>query len=125
MELKKIEEGMIPIYENETKEKLINARELFYALRGENTKTKFSDWISDRIKKYRFEENVDFVGFSLKNEKPNGGRPTKDFYLLMDTAKEICMIENNDTGRKIRRYFMKLKKDIDRLLITQQIYLIL
>lgn len=81
MELKKIEEGMIPIYENETKEKLINAREVFYALRGENTKTKFSDWISDRIKKYRFEENVDFVGFSLKNEKPNGGRPTKDFYL--------------------------------------------
>lgn len=110
MELKKIEEGMIPIYENETKEKLINARELFYALRGENTKTKFSDWISDRIKKYRFEENVDFVGFSLKNEKPNGGRPTKDFYLLMDTAKEICMIENNDTGRKIRRYFIEVEK---------------
>ena len=101
---------MIPIYENESKERLINARELFYALRGEDTKTKFSDWISDRIKKYGFEENIDFAGFSLKNEKPNGGRPTKDFYLLMDTAKEICMIENNDNGRKIRRYFIEVEK---------------
>lgn len=110
MELKKVEKGMIPIYENELKERLINARELFYALRGEDTKTKFSDWISDRIKKYRFEENIDFIGFSLKNEKPNGGRPTKDFYLLMDTAKEVCMIENNDNGRKIRRYFIEVEK---------------
>ena len=28
IELKKVEEGIIPIYENETKEKLINVREL-------------------------------------------------------------------------------------------------
>ena len=28
IELKKVEEGIIPIYENETKDKLINAREL-------------------------------------------------------------------------------------------------
>ena len=110
LELKKVEEGIVSVYENESKERLINARELFYALRGEDTKTKFSDWISDRIKKYRFEENIDFIGFSLKNEKPNGGRPTKDFYLLMDTAKEICMIENNDTGRRIRRYFIEVEK---------------
>ena len=36
IEFKKIEEGIIPIYENESKERLINARELFYALRGED-----------------------------------------------------------------------------------------
>ena len=107
IELKKVEEGIIPIYENNSKEKLINARELFYKLRGENTKTKFSDWIKERLVKYKFEENTDFIGFSLKNEKPIGGRPVKEYYLLMDTAKEICMIENNETGRKIRRYIKK------------------
>lgn len=51
IEFKKVEEGIVPIYENETKERLINARELFYAVRGQNTKTKFSDWINSRIKK--------------------------------------------------------------------------
>lgn len=101
IELKKIEEGIIPIYESKSKQRLINARELFYALRGKETKTKYNDWIKDRIMKYKFEENVDFIGFSLKNEKPIGGRPTKEYYLTIDTAKEICMIEKNETGRRI------------------------
>ena len=110
IELKKVEEGIIPIYENNSKEKLISARELFYALRGEKTKTKFADWIKERLIKYKFEENIDYIGFSLKNEKPSGGRPVKEFYLLMDTAKEVCMIENNDKGRKIRKYFIEVEK---------------
>ena len=110
IEFKKIEEGVIPIYENESKERLINARELFYALRGEETKTKYNDWIKDRITKYKFERDIDFIGFSLKNEKPIGGRPTKEYYLTIDTAKEICMIENNETGRKIRKYFIEVEK---------------
>ena len=110
IELNKVEEGIVPIYESNSKEKLINARELFYKLRGKETKTKYNDWIKDRITKYKFLENVDFIGFSLKNEKPIGGRPTKEYYLTIDTAKEICMIENNDTGRKIRRYFIEIER---------------
>ena len=46
MELKKVEEGVIPIYENKTKERLINARELHKALKN---KRKFSDWMRQRI----------------------------------------------------------------------------
>ena len=110
IELKIIEKDIIPIYENETKEKLINARELFYALRGKETKTKYTDWIKDRITKYKFQPNIDFIGFSLKNEKPVGGRPVNEYYLTIDTSKEICMIENNDIGRKIRRYFIEIEK---------------
>ena len=110
MELKKVEEGVIPIYENETRERLINARELFYALRGNDTNTKYSDWINNRISRYKFEESIDFIGFSLKNEKPIGGRPTKQIYLTIDTAKELCMVENNEKGRNIRRYFIEVEK---------------
>ena len=110
MEFKKVEEGLVPIYENETKERLINARELFYALRGNETKTKFTDWINDRIVKYMFERNTDYISFSLKNEKPSGGRPVKEYYLTIDTSKEICMIENNETGRRIRKYFIEVEK---------------
>ena len=46
---------------------------------------------------------VDFISFSLKNEKPYGGRPSKEYYLTIDTSKEICMIENNQRGRIIRK----------------------
>ena len=60
IELKKVEGGIIPIYENTAKEKLINARELHNAL---GNKRKFTDWIKQRIEKYNFKENQDFFTF--------------------------------------------------------------
>lgn len=57
MKLKKVEEGVIPIYENERRERLINTRELHKEL---NNKRQFSDWIKQRIEQYKFVENEDF-----------------------------------------------------------------
>ena len=110
---KKVEDGIIPIYENERKEKIINARELFVALRGKDTKTKFSDWIKERLLKYKFIENIDYIPFRkfTKGDKNGfGNKSTKEYYLTIDTSKEICMIENNNNGRKIRRYFIETEK---------------
>lgn len=110
IELKKIEEGLIHIYENESKERLINARELFYELRGQMTKTKFADWIKQRIEQYEFLENEEFV--KLRNFATVGNlkRPQLDYFLTIDMAKELCMIENNNKGKKIRRYFIETEK---------------
>ena len=113
MEFKKVEEGIVPIYENETKERLINARELFYALRGIETKTKFSDWIKERLIKYEFIENIDYIRFRKFTKGDNkgfGNRSSNEYYLTFDTSKEICMIENNSVGRNIRRYFIETEK---------------
>lgn len=110
IELKKIEEGIIPIYENKSKERLINARELFYALRGRETKTKFADWIRQRIEQYEFIENEEFIKLRNFTKVGNLKRPQDDYFLKVDMAKEICMIENNETGRKIRRYFIETEK---------------
>lgn len=111
IELKKIQEGIIPIYENKSKDKLINARELFYTLRGRETKTKFADWIKERLVKYKFIENVDYICFrNFTKADRYGNKTTKEYYLTIDTAKEICMIENNEIGRKIRRYFIETEK---------------
>lgn len=113
MNFTKIEEGIVPIYENEAKERMINARELFYKLRGIDTKTKFSDWINERIKKYQFLENIDFIRFRFftkGDEKGFGNKSTLEYYLTIDTGKEICMIENNKIGREIRRYFIEAEK---------------
>ena len=107
IELKKVEEGIVPIYENETKEKLINARELHKEL---NNKRQFADWIKQRIDKYKFLENQDFVKLHNFVMVGNLKRPQIDYYLTIDMAKELCMVENNETGRKIRRYFIEVEK---------------
>ena len=107
LEFKKVEEGIVPIYENETKERLINARELHYKL---SNKRRFANWITDRIEKYQFIENIDFVKRNNFVTLGNLKRPQIDYYLTIDMAKELCMVENNEVGRKIRRYFIDAEK---------------
>ena len=105
MEFKKVEEGVEPIYENETKVRLINARELHDIL---GSKRDFTNWIKDRINKYKFIKNEDFViTFTKIGERKNVIR--HDYYLTIDTSKEICMIENTSVGRKIRKYFIEVE----------------
>ena len=109
IEFKKVEEGIVPIYETETKEKLINARELHIALKN---KRQFADWIKQRIDKYKFLENQDFFTFHkfVKRGDNNLGSHSTEYYITVDMAKELCMVENNETGRNIRRYFIEVEK---------------
>jgi phage anti-repressor protein len=114
--LKVLESSIVPIYEaksiNEAcqTEQLINARELWLFL--ENG-WQFTDWIKDRIAKYGFEENIDYVLVSMENEtKGRGGnrKAVTEYILKLDTAKEIAMVENNPKGRMVRRYFIEAEK---------------
>ena len=95
---------------NERGEPIVDARELHIAL---NNKRQFTDWIKQRIEQYGFTENVDFTTFSQNCEKPKGGRPTIEYALTLNTAKEIAMVENNDKGREIRKYFIQVEKDFN------------
>ncbi len=95
-DLKLVEGEIVPIYENEKGEKLINARELFYALRSKETKTKFADWIKERLRKYKFIENIDYICFrKITKAEKYGNKTMIEYYLTIDTSKELCMIENN------------------------------
>lgn len=109
IELKEIEQGIIAIYENETKERVINARELHKELKN---KRKFSDWIKQRIEHYKFLENQDFFTIHkfVKRGESNLGNKLNEYYLTVDMAKELCMVENNEIGRKIRKYFIEVEK---------------
>lgn len=70
----------------------------------------FGAWIAGRIKEYGFTENVDYVVFSETGKNPQGGRPTREYHLTLDMAKELAMVENNDRGRATRRYFIEVEK---------------
>ena len=109
MNFTKVEEGIVPIYENESKERLINARELHIAL---GNKRQFTNWIKQRIEQYQFIENQDFLTFNkfVKRGNINLGTQLTEYYLTLDMAKELCMVENNEIGRKIRKYFIETEK---------------
>lgn len=103
---KLIKNGVVPIYESEKGERLINARELKEKL---NIGRDFTTWIKNRIDIYQFKENQDYILTLTKiGERKNVIK--HEYYLTMDMAKELCMIENNSIGRKIRKYFIEIEK---------------
>ncbi len=73
--------------------------------------SKFADWIKNRINQYDFIENQDYI---IK-EVFTGRRPCKEYYVTLDMAKELCMVENNEKGRQARRYFIECEKRLKNL----------
>lgn len=91
----------------------VNARDLHGFLEvGRN----FAAWITDRITTFGFQEHRDFEVFSDSGEK-SMGRPSKDYLLTLDMAKELCMVERNEKGKQARAYFIDCEK---KLVLTYQ-----
>lgn len=57
--------------------------------------------------KYGFEE---FKDFWTKMSESTGGRPSTEYDLSIDMAKQICMIQRSPEGKQIRQYFIDLEK---------------
>ncbi|MCX8396018.1 antA/AntB antirepressor family protein, partial [Escherichia coli] len=89
---------------------LCNARDL-HAFLGVGKM--FAHWIKDRLGEYGFVENQDFV-IACQNwqAKGRGGHNRKDYHLTLDTAKELAMVERNEKGRQIRRYFIECERKL-------------
>jgi len=88
----------------------INARELHVFL---ESKQEFANWIKTRIEKYEFTENIDFTRFDnfIKGASSGAGNRTiKDYYISLDMAKELSMVENNEKGKQARQYFIAIEK---------------
>ena len=85
----------------------VNARELHAFL---EVRTRFNDWIASRINEYDFVENQDFVSFTENPVKIQKGRPSKDYHITLDMAKELAMVERNDKGKQARQYFIECEK---------------
>ena len=56
---------------------------------------------------YGFEEGTDFCSFLSES---TGGRPATDHQLTIAMAKELCMIQRSEAGRKFRQYFIKVEE---------------
>lgn len=71
----------------------------------------FSNWIKGRIAKYGFQAGVDFdCSPDLASKPKRGGYNALTYRVTLDMAKELAMVENNEVGRTVRRYFIWLEK---------------
>lgn len=95
---------------NENGFNLVSARELHEFL---EVKSRFNDWIENRIEKYEFIENSDYTKILVEC---NRGQNKYDYILKLDMAKELSMVENNDNGRKARRYFIECENKLKQVL---------
>lgn len=82
---------------------LCNARSLHAFL---ESKQQYSHWIKDRIADYGFQQNEDYL---IVTERTNG-RPRKEYYITLDMGKELGMVERNERGRQIRKYFIECER---------------
>lgn len=71
-------------------------------------------WVKDRIAKYQFVKNQDFAEFTpnLAKNQRGRGRPSSEYQLTLDMAKELSMVENNENGRQARRYFIECERKV-------------
>lgn len=100
------EQGLIAITEQGDKQ-VVNARDLYNFL---EVKSDFNNWIKNRIRDYNFVENQDFEVFVNNYENSKGGRPTKEYAITLDMAKELSMLERNEKGKEARKYFIAVEK---------------
>ena len=85
----------------------VNAKELYEFL---GVKQRFGDWITKRIQQYQFEESLDFTRYyNSSNGNPN---PQIDYFVSMNMAKELSMVEKTSKGKEARKYFLECERQV-------------
>lgn len=86
----------------------VSARELHEKLESNE---RFSKWWN-RFASYGFKENEDFsrVYQKVQANRYGGEQEIQDYAITIDMAKQICMLQRSELGRKYREYLLKLEK---------------
>lgn len=96
---------------------LVDARELHRRLQ---VQTPFNHWLNRRVSEYGFDENKDYFTENQlldKNDKKYPHRPRTEYFLTIDMAKEIAMVERTEVGKEIRNYFIEMERIARKSLI--------
>lgn len=111
--LKVIENELVPVYETSTGEKVVYGSELHEIL---GVKSNYRDWVKNRLNDCEAIENEDFQIFAKNLAK---GRPAQDHIIKLDTAKEMAMLERNEKGKQVRRYFITVEEKYNQGIVDR------
>lgn len=103
-DLKVIENDLVPVYETSTGEKVVYGSELHEVL---EVKSRYREWIDRRLLDIDAVENEDFQAAEISAPS---GQTKKEYIIKLDTAKEMAMLERNEKGKEVRRYFIQVEK---------------
>jgi phage anti-repressor protein len=84
----------------------VNARKLHAFL---EVKTRFNDWIVKRISAYGFLQDIDYTVLIFEYGPSN---TIKEYFLSLDMAKELAMVERTQKGKDARQYFIACEKAV-------------
>lgn len=75
----------------------------------------FTTWIKGRISQYGFAVGVDYITVENLSSPVSGSAKFRqqiehDYLLSLDMAKEVAMVERNEQGRSVRRYFIQCEE---------------
>jgi phage anti-repressor protein len=79
-------------------------------------KTPFHKWIQKRVAEYELRLEIDFWTFLSETN----GRPKTEYYLSLDTAKELSMVERGEKGKQARKYFIEAEKKLKEVVQKQE-----
>lgn len=93
----------------------VNARDLHKFL---ESKQDFSDWIKNLIRDFGFVQAVDFIDHKIMV----GDKIAKiEYYISLDMAKEISMVQRSTKGKEARQYFIECEKKAKQAPITKEL----
>lgn len=101
--------ALIPVNQSQVGDDLVqtvNARELHEFL---GVGKVFAAWIQDRIQQYEFVEGVDYV-VTVSKTGIRKNVTQKDYFITLDMAKELSMVERNAKGKQARQYFIQCER---------------
>ncbi|MCX7175925.1 MAG: antA/AntB antirepressor family protein [Proteobacteria bacterium] len=84
----------------------VSARSLYAWLESPEN---FFSWIESRIVRFGFVRDTDFALHEIMEPDSRGLRGQQgrnDYYLTLDMAKELALVERNEKGRQARQYFI-------------------
>ena len=99
-----IENELVPVYTTSTGEKVVYGTELHRVL---EVKSHYRDWVKNRLNDIGAIENEDFEGAEILAPSR---QTVRDHIISLDTAKEMAMLERNEKGKQVRRYFIQVEK---------------
>ena len=87
----------------------VNARELHTFL---EVGRDFSNWIKRRLETLGSIENEDYLLAKIGEQLPSGTKYKTEYFVTLDTAKHLAMMEKNEKGLQIRQYFIECENKL-------------
>ena len=100
-----IERELVPVYETDKGEKVVYGSELHGVL---EVRSNYREWIVRRLDECDAVKEEDYTTVEISTVA--GGMPRKEHIIKLDTAKEMAMLERNEKGKQVRRYFIEVEK---------------